>query len=323
MQVQKRQSGKSPSATSGKWEEGPASGPETSIWGNQFHSSQQQQQQSISDLSRATPGSAGLDLSSTSHVVLTPDMGPQALNTGIFGPLPSGYFGLILGRSSSTMKGLQVLPGVVDQDFLGEIKIMAKTDNNIITVTQGERIAQLILLPLVPTKHPVQNPRRGNGGFGSSNVYWVQHITDQKPSLTLWLDGKSFTGLIDTGADVTIIKQEDWPSSWPTTETMTNLRGIGQSTNPKQSSKYLTWRDKENNTGLIKPYIIPHLPVNLWGRDLLSQMKVIMCSPNETVAAQMLSQGYTPGKGLGKAENGILHPIPNVGQIDRKGLGNF
>ena len=76
-------------------------------------------------------------------------------------------------------------------------------------------------------------------------------------------------------------------------------------------------RDKENNTGLIKPYIIPHLPVNLWGRDLLSQMKVIMCSPNETVAARMLSQGYKPGKGLGKAKNGILHPIPNVGQIEK------
>ena len=35
--------------------------------------------------------------------------------------------------------------------------------------------------------------------------------------------------------------------------------------------------------------------------------------------SKMLTQGYTPGKGLGKAKNGILHPIPNVGQIDRKG----
>lgn len=98
---------------------------------------------------------------------------------------------------------------------------------------------------------------------------------------------------------MTIIKQEDWPFSWPTAETLTNLRGIGQSSNLRQSSKYLTWRDKENNSGLIKPFVIPHLPVDLCGRDLLSQMKVIICSPNEVIATQTLAQGYSPRKGLG------------------------
>lgn len=82
-------------------------------------------------------------------------------------------------------------------------------------------------------------------------------------------------------------------------------------------------KDKGNNSGLIKPYIIPQLSVNLWGRDLLSQMKFIMCSPSDVVTAQMLAQGYSPGKGLRKAENGILLLIPNLGQVDRKGFGNF
>lgn len=250
-------------------------------------------------------------------------MGPQALSTGIYGPLPPNTFGLILGRSSITMKGLQVYPGVIDNDYTGEIKIMAKAVNNIVTVSQGNRIAQLILLPLIETDNKVQQPYRGQGSFGSSDIYWVQPITCQKPSLTLWLDDKMFTGLIDTGADVTIIKLEDWPPNWPITDTLTNLRGIGQSNNPKQSSKYLTWRDKENNSGLIKPFVIPNLPVNLWGRDLLSQMKIMMCSPNDIVTAQMLAQGYSPGKGLGKKENGILHPIPNQGQSNKKGFGNF
>lgn len=250
-------------------------------------------------------------------------MGPQTLSTGIYGPLPPNTFGLILGRSSTTIRGLQVFPGVIDNDYEGEIKIMAKAIDNIVTVPQGNRIAQLVLLPLIKTAHTIQHPYRGKGSFGSSDIYWVQPITNQKPSLTLWLDGKLFTGLIDTGADVTIIKQEDWPLDWPTTDTLTNLRGIGQSNNPKQSSKYLTWSDKEGNSGLIKPFVIPNLPVNLWGRDLLSQMKIMMCSPNEVVTAQMLAQGYAPGKGLGKKENGILQPIPNRGQCDKKGFGNF
>ena len=250
-------------------------------------------------------------------------MGPQALGTGVYGPLPSNMFGLILGRSSVTMKGLQVFPGIVDSDYIGEIKIMAKAIDNIIIIPQGDRIAQLLLLPLLKTANKVQSPLRGKGGFRSSDIHWVQSITNQKPSLTLWLDGKLFTGLIDTGADVTIIKQQDWPSSWPTSETLTNLRGIGQSNNPRQSSKYLTWRDQESNSGLIKPFVIPDLPVNLWGRDLLSQMRVMMCSPNDIVTAQMLAQGYHPGKGLGKREDGILQPIPAIGKLDKMGLGNF
>lgn len=33
-------------------------------------------------------------------------------------------------------------------------------------------------------------------------------------------------------------------------------------------------------------------------------MKVIMCRPNEVIAAQMLAQGHSPSKELGKQENG-------------------
>ena len=40
----------------------------------------------VAELFRATAGRAGLDLSSSTYTVLTPEMGMQALPTGIFGP---------------------------------------------------------------------------------------------------------------------------------------------------------------------------------------------------------------------------------------------
>jgi hypothetical protein len=43
-----------------------------------------------------------------------------------------------------------------------------------------------------------------------------------------------------------------------------------------------------------------NLPVTLWERDILSQIGIIMCSPNEAVNKQMLTQGFLPGQGLGK-----------------------
>ena len=70
-------------------------------------------------------------------------MGVQALPTGIFGPLPKDTFGLIVGRSLSTLKGLQVFPGVIDNDYTGEIKVMASSPKVINTINAGQRFAQL------------------------------------------------------------------------------------------------------------------------------------------------------------------------------------
>ncbi|XP_052018838.1 endogenous retrovirus group K member 7 Pro protein-like [Apodemus sylvaticus] len=139
--------------------------------------------------------------------------------------------------------------------------------------------------------------------------------------LTLKLDGKVFTGLLDSGADATVISSKHWPSSWPLTASVTHLRGIGHSNNPQVSAKVLTWIDQEGNSGTVTPFVIRDLPVNIWGRDILSQMNIIMCSPNEIVTKQMLAQGFLPGRGLGGEAQGIRYPIQVRQKPDRQGLG--
>ena len=86
---------------------------------------------------------------------------------------------------------------------------MAAFPHGIITVPANQRIVQLVLVPLhlLPSRF-VKN-ERGQSGFGSSDVYWVQSITNQRPNLKLIIEGKSFEGLIDTGTDVTIIRGQD------------------------------------------------------------------------------------------------------------------
>jgi hypothetical protein len=81
----------------------------------------------------------------------------------------------------------------------------------------------------------------------------------------LTFDGKSFEGLIDTGAYVMIIRGQDWPSKWPLTDSLTHLQGIGYDSNPKHSSKLLTWRDADGKSGKIQQYVMSNLPVTLWG----------------------------------------------------------
>ena len=86
---------------------------------------------------------------------------------------------------------------------------------------------------------------------------------------------------------------------------LTHLQGIGYSSNPKRSSKLLTWRDGEGKSGQIQLYVMSNLRVTLWGSDLLSQISVLMYSPNEMVTKQMLRQGLLPGHGLKKKGQGI------------------
>ena len=69
-----------------------------------------------------------MNLPCATAAVLTYKQGIQDIPTGIYGPLPPDTVGLIIGKSGLTMKGLQVLPGVIDEDYQGEIKVMATSD---------------------------------------------------------------------------------------------------------------------------------------------------------------------------------------------------
>jgi dUTPase len=217
-----------------KREKGPAPGPdlltENSLWG---YKPAAQPKRSVFELVRTKPGGAGLDLCSTTHAVLTLEIGVQTLPTGVFGPLPVETCGFLLGRSSSIAKGLQIYPGVINNDYEGEIKIIAAFPHGVITVPANQKIVQLVLIPLHPPPSRFVKNERGQGGFDSSGVNWVQSITNQRPNLKLTFNGISFEGLIDNGADVTIIRGQNWPSTWPLTDTVTHFQGIGYPSNPK------------------------------------------------------------------------------------------
>lgn len=250
-------------------------------------------------------------------------MGMQTLSTGVYGPLPPGTVGLLLGRSSSTMKGLLVAPGVIDQDYTGEIKVLAHAPHNVATINKGQRIAQIVLLPLVEQGKIMTKRTRGTQGFGSSDAYWIQPIKRGRPEMVLLIDGKPFKGILDTGADVSVISQRHWPPQWPIHPAMTDLQGIGQSKAPKISSRLLTWADNEGHRGEFQPYVLEDLPVNLWGRDVMERMGVYLHSSNPAVTQQLLDQGLLPDQGLGKAGDGITKPLQPQPRPSHAGLGYF
>ena len=75
--------------------------------------------------------------------------------------------------------------------------------------------------------------------------------------------------------------------------------------------------------GDIRPYIPPNLPINLWGRDVMTHMGVYLYSPSEQVSNQLLDQGLLPTSRLGKNNQENITPIQPRTLPGKSGLGYF
>lgn len=130
---------------------------------------------------RAHPGDAGLDLRYAGTEPITLTAAHQGLlPTGVAVAIPERHVGLICPRSGLSAKhGITVVngPGIIDHGYTGEIKVclgVVGTDNTY-TVQPGERIAQLVITPMISPGIAVvdslDDSARGDGGFGSTGSH--------------------------------------------------------------------------------------------------------------------------------------------------------
>ncbi|WP_283609645.1 dUTP diphosphatase [Faecalispora anaeroviscerum] len=127
---------------------------------------------------RATPGSAGMDLTACmEEPVLLPPGGRAMIPTGLAMALPTAeWVGLVYARSGLAVRHgitLSNSVGVIDSDYRGEIRVgLCNLGQEPYTIQPGERIAQLVispvLLPPVQEAEELDSTERGAGGFGST-----------------------------------------------------------------------------------------------------------------------------------------------------------
>jgi dUTP pyrophosphatase len=95
------------------------------------------------------------------------------VRTGVALEIPPGWYGQIVGRSGFAVRGYGVLGGCLDSGFRGEVMVILGTpDGGLVTVRTGDRVAQLVILP-VPVVEMVEADElgpsaRGEGGLGST-----------------------------------------------------------------------------------------------------------------------------------------------------------
>jgi len=141
-----------------------------------------------------TDGSAALDLVCTEDATIYPGE-TKMIPTGLAVWIGSntGIAGLILPRSGLGTKGLVLANtiGLIDEDYQGELIISAWNRNEVITgqhmnylkwnheqiinLKAGDRIAQLMFIPVIKTEWNIvedfnDNTQRGSSGFGSTGI---------------------------------------------------------------------------------------------------------------------------------------------------------
>jgi dUTP pyrophosphatase len=132
--------------------------------------------------------SAGLDLYACLDESITIHSGDKSvlIPTGIsinMMPITEACVGLIFPRSGLGHKDGVVLgnsTGVIDQDYHGEIFVSLWNRNNpnhsvTRTVKHGDRIAQLVIVPIITANFKIVDKfsvdtQRGSNGFGSTGV---------------------------------------------------------------------------------------------------------------------------------------------------------
>ncbi|KFO55943.1 hypothetical protein N302_07863, partial [Corvus brachyrhynchos] len=153
-------------------------------------------------------GSLGADVATTltnHQVTLIPTTakGPLSSDSPCLG-------GLLVGRSSTSRQGVVVLPGVIDADYTGEIKIMAHTLQPPVTIPQSSLIAQIIPIPLTTNGGTSNSSVRRDHAFGSSgfDVFCILNLAQGPQRQVILQRGAEvikIQPLFDTGADITII----------------------------------------------------------------------------------------------------------------------
>ncbi len=126
-----------------------------------------------------TDQAAGMDLTAALDEPLVLDPGQRVLvPTGIAVAIPPGFEGQVRPRSGLALRqGLTMLnsPGTIDSDYRGEIAVIViNHGHEPVTIAPGDRIAQLIIAPVVRARlvetRELEGTGRGGGGFGHTGV---------------------------------------------------------------------------------------------------------------------------------------------------------
>ena len=126
-----------------------------------------------------TPGAAGMDVVAAPVEPIVLGRGSRVLvPTGLALEIPAGFEVQVRPRSGLALRHgvtLANAPGTIDSDYRGELGvILINLGEAPVTITRGDRVAQLVVSPVVQAEvvvvETLADSDRGAGGFGHTGA---------------------------------------------------------------------------------------------------------------------------------------------------------
>ncbi|RMC04331.1 hypothetical protein DUI87_19150 [Hirundo rustica rustica] len=180
----------------------------------------------------------------------------------------SEYF--VIGDTAHTPLEIEVAPMTIKGKITG-LMLLARCMHPPFYLVEGQVLAQAIPIPaeiLADGKSP--------------EVYWAEVVGENKPSLACNLargsDRLHVEGVLDSGADITVIPESMWPSHWELKPVAGKLQGIGGITMAKISKNIVQTEGPDGKLANVRPFVAEY-KAPLWGRDTMSQWGVQLVIP--------------------------------------------
>lgn len=187
------------------------------------------------------------------------------ISTGRQAPLSGPYDTLIIGdpiHKPSQIAVQTLEPGE-------EIFVSIMCLDYLHWLAAGKPIAQAFLLPKDLPDIVPENP----------TVLWAQIMGPNKPitKCTLFSKGEKIrrNGMMDTGADVTLIARSEWPPNWELEPISGFISGIGGVATSWRSKRNVVITGPEGKVATVRPFVV-RAPITLWGRDVLTQWGAVL-----------------------------------------------
>ncbi|RMC10117.1 hypothetical protein DUI87_12915 [Hirundo rustica rustica] len=195
---------------------------------------------------------------------------------------------VVIGDCKYTPQEIEILPGILVNNP-ENLVLWLRCTHPPTFLPKGQVIAQIITTrgPRNTSTVPVACP--------------VQAITEERPRVecefTVGRETMNITALLDTGANVTIVPAQDWPSHWALQDVAGHVQGVGGLQLARQSKSVVQIKGPKGQLANICPFVLNYKEP-LLGRDLMAQWGVKIDIPDPSVDISTATIEERPTKKL-------------------------